>query len=81
MINNESNAIRLDIVNQRDGDTLKKLINAHIIPGNYVITDSWSRYSFLDDPEEGYIHFSFNHSSDNFGYGLLSTSRIVSVWS
>ena len=49
MINNESNAIRLDIINQRDGDTLKKLINSQIMPGNYIIIDSWSGYSFLDD--------------------------------
>lgn len=58
MINNETNAIRLNIVNQRNGDTLKKLINTHFIPFNYVITDSWKGYLFLDDPEEGYIHFS-----------------------
>ena len=81
MINNESNAIRLDIINQRDCDILKKLINTHIMPGNYLITDSWSGYSFLDDSEEGYINFSFNHSLGNFGSRLLSTSRIESVWS
>ena len=50
------------------------------MPGNYIITDSWKGYSFLDEPEEGYIHYSFNHSLGNFGSGLLSTSRIESVW-
>ena len=53
MINNENNVIRLDIVYQRDDNTLKKIINTHIMPGNYVITDFWKEYSFLDDPEEG----------------------------
>lgn len=61
--------------------TLKKIINTHIMPGNYIIIDSWLGYSFLDAPEEGNVYISHNNSVGDFGSGLLSTSRIESVWS
>lgn len=80
MINSETNLIRLEVVESRDTDTLKKIITKHINVGNYVITDSWPGYTFLNNANSGYIHYTYNHSRGNFGSGLTSTSRIEAVW-
>ena len=35
----------------------------------------------MSNINEGYNHFRFNHSTGHFGRGVISTSRIESVWS
>ena len=80
MINAETNKLRLEVVTEKDESTLKKIITTHINIGNYIITDLWRGYNFLDDPRNGYIHHTYNHSTGSFGSGFDSTSRIESVW-
>ena len=64
---------------KRDQSTLKKII-IHINIGNYIITDSWGGYNFLDYPRFGYIYHIFNISIVSFGTCLDSTRRIESIW-
>lgn len=80
LINAETNQLRLEVVTGRDEIYFKKIITTHINIGNYIITDLWRGYNFLDDPRIGYIHNTYNHSIGSFGSGLDSTSRIESVW-
>ena len=54
LYNNESNVIRVEIVPNRDGATLKILLEKPVLISNYIVTDAWNGYSFLDSP--GYIH-------------------------
>ena len=48
LINCETNDIRMEIVENRDTDTLKQIIEKHVLPGNYITTDAWKGYTFLD---------------------------------
>lgn len=78
--NYETKDIRLEIVENRDTDTLKQIIEKHVLSGNYITTDAWKGYTFLDYPYSGYIHDVYNHARGNFGSGLSSTSRIEGLW-
>lgn len=62
LINTESNNIRLEIVTSRDSDTLKNIIHKHVEPGNYIVTDAWPGYNFLEQENNIYIHHGYNHS-------------------
>ena len=70
----------MEIVENRDTDTLKQIIEKHVLPGNYITTDAWKGYTFLDYPYSGHIHDVYNHARGNFGSGLSSTSRIEGLW-
>ena len=70
----------MEIVENRDTDTLKQIIEKHVLPGNYITTDAWKGYTFLDYPYSWYIHDVYNHARGNFGSGLSSTSRIEGLW-
>lgn len=79
LLNYETNSLRLEIVNNRNTDTLKTIITKHILKGNYIISDCWNGYNFLSVIGSGYIHMSFNHSRGIYGFGINSTIRIESV--
>ena len=81
LINSETNQIRLEIVKNRDTETLKSIITKYVGVGNYIVTDAWNGYSFLSSPNSGYFHHIYNHGAGLFGSGADSTSRIESVWS
>ena len=49
--------------------------------GNIIISDAWRGYLFLDRPNSGYIHHTYNHGHGNFGMGNDSTSHIEGIWS
>ena len=72
----ESKSIRLEVVSQRDEDTLKIIINKHIMIGNNIYTDNWNGYNFISRIDSGYNHVRFNHSQGHFGF----TSYIESLW-
>ena len=67
LINCETKDIRLEIVENRVTDTLKQIIEKHVLPGNYITTDAWKGYTFPDYPYSGYIHDFYNHARGNFG--------------
>ena len=60
-MNSETNDIRLEFVDSRDQNTLKTIIEKHVGIGNYIITDSWNGYHFLEHSNSQYIHHIFNH--------------------
>ena len=72
--------IRLEYVNNRNTDTIKKIINAHIKKGNIIVSDSWGGYAWLNDENSGYIHSTHIHAQGNFGNGNDSTSHIEQLW-
>ena len=47
IIENEGKDFRLEASYLRDQATLEKFIYKYIEKGNYVITEGWSRYSFI----------------------------------
>jgi hypothetical protein len=54
LINTQSNVIRLEIVNSRDAQTLKTILEKHVLKGNIIISDLWGGYNFLNNPYSGY---------------------------
>ena len=42
--------MRFEIVENRDTDTLKLIIEKHVLPGNYITIDAWKGYTFLNYP-------------------------------
>ena len=71
-----NNDIRLGIEENVDINTLKTIIEKHILMGNIIFTDSWNGYLFLNDDNSGYMHIQNNHSRSIFG----DTSRIEGLW-
>ena len=80
LLNTGTNDLRIEVATDRREETLKAIIENHIGKGNYIISDAWQGYSFLNAPNSGYEHHIYNHSRGNFGRGIDSTSRIESIW-
>ena len=58
VINTNTKEFRLEVTKSREAINLKKLklISKFIPPGNYIITDGWSGYNWLND--HGYTRLS-----------------------
>ena len=80
LINNYSREIRLEIVENRSAETMKKIITTLIPKGNRIITDAAACYNWLNDPDSGYEHSVHNHGHGNFSKGMDSTSHIEQLW-
>ena len=81
VVNNSTKQFRIVGTLSRDANAISKFIKKFILPGNIIISDSWGGYNWLNHPNSGYKHISFNHSSGSFGSGLTSTSHMESIWS
>ena len=75
LINIDTNSIRLEVVENRNSETMKEIIIKHAGEGNIINSDSWSAYNFLDNSDSGYQHNVYNHSNGIFG--LLAESKVV----
>ena len=80
IIDNENKDFRIEPILSRNTVALKNFINKYVSSGNYIVTDGWRGYDFLDKPDSGYRRFKHNHGSGDFGYGQQSTSHIESIW-
>jgi len=62
----EDNQIFLELIPNRNSDTLSTCISKNIQYGSTIISDSWKGYSFLDDKNlpQPYLHQSVNHSKN-----------------
>ena len=80
IINVTSRKIRLEYPENRNTNTIKKIVHAHIKKGNIVVSDAWGGYSWLSNADSGYIHSTHTHSLGNFGRGDESTSHIEQLW-
>jgi len=79
IISNYTKSFRLEVTKERNSAILKKFITKFVEPGNKIITDGWSGYSFLSD-EPGYLWDVHNHGAGDFGLGINTTSYIESLW-
>ena len=80
IINIASRKIRLDFSYDRNTNTMKKIIGAHVQKGNIIVSDNWGGYRWLDEVNSGYFHSTHTHSLGNFGSGTDSTSHIEQLW-
>ena len=81
LIDTNSKKFRLIPSFSRDGPKLKSIITKYVMRGNIIITDSWSGYNWISEPNSGLVHITHNHSLNQFGYGDESTSNIEQLWS
>lgn len=80
-INNYTKEFRLVGTYNRDTCSLEKFIRKYIPTGNYVITEGWSEYNFLERINSCYIRIKHIHGRMDFGEGIESTSHIESILS
>lgn len=63
----------------RNKETLLEIIKRHVLPGSIIYTDLWKGYSGLEN--EGYEHFSVNHSIQFKVPGTnIHTNSIEGTW-
>lgn len=76
--NNNTKEFRIEASYNRNMDTLREFITSFVKKGNYIITDSWPAYSFLDKPGSGYRRIKHIHGGGDFSFGiqLTSTSKV-----
>ena len=70
----DTGRIRLQIIPDREQETLESFILQNIETGSVIVTDYWLGYIGLDDL--GYEHYPFNHSKGEFAH----TNQIESLW-
>ena len=75
MVERVSRKLRLEVVADREQDTLELLLLKHVNTTSTVCTDGWSSYQ--DISYYGYDHWACNHSKWEFG----ETNHIESFWS
>ena len=73
MINTETKDFRLVVTKIRDTEKIKAFITRYIPPGNFIVTDGWGSYSWLN--HFGYIRLENNHGAGYFGFANESTSH------
>jgi transposase-like protein len=66
-------------VDDRKRETLYTLIKDHVLPGAIIKTDQWGAYATLG--EEGFKHFTVNHSIQFVTEAGIHTQLIESCWS
>ena len=80
IIDTASKDFRIEPVLNRDAETLKQFITRNVAKGNFIITEGWAGYNFLDSNDSGYTRKRHDHGDSDFGYGRESTSHIESIW-
>ncbi len=74
-IERASGHIRLQLIPDREQDSLEAFLVNTVKPGSLISTDAWSGYSDLE--WYGWEHWQSNHSAGQFS----ETNRIENVWS
>ena len=65
----------------RNADILKKIIFKHVHKGNIIVSNAWSGYNWISQPQSGYIHSIHNHGHGDLFHGLDNTSIIEGILS
>ena len=73
-VNADTNEIRLEIIPDREAETLEDFVLSNIEKGSTIVSDSWLGYINLQ--WLGYDHIAFNHSKGQFAH----TNQIESLW-
>jgi transposase-like protein len=69
--------VRTEILSDRTSDTLKGVLDRHVIPGTFVYSDEYKSYKVLDDE---YVHDFVNHA-ESYVNGRVHTNGIENFWS
>lgn len=80
IIENTTKQFRIVATKNRNSDNLSKFITTFVPKGNYIISDGWQGYQWLDNILSGYRHIKHIHNHGIFGFGLESSSHIESIW-
>ena len=78
VIDTNTKEFRLEVTKSREAINLKKFISKFIPPGNFIITDGWAGYSWLND--NGYERLEHNHGRNDWGSGNEATSHSENIW-
>ena len=62
--------LRIDIIHGRNATNIEKFIKKYIPPNNYVITDGWSGYQWMNRNNSQYHHIIYSHTAGDCGYDL-----------
>lgn len=73
-IERDTRRLRLQIIPDREQDTLELFLTAHVAPSSLILTDAHAGYSDLEF--YGYSHERCNHSKGHFG----PTNQIENTW-
>ena len=68
----------MERVERRDRVTLLPIILRHIAPGSIIMSDKWRPYDILN--QEGYNHFTVNHSEAFAAEDGTCTNNIGRIW-
>ena len=68
----------MERVEKRDRATLLPIILRHIAPGSTIMSDKWKPYEILN--QEGYSHFTVNHSETFVAEDGTCTNNIERIW-
>ena len=61
LINTNTQEFRIEAVYDRNSEIMEKIIKHHVGEGNFIITDGWGAYSWMDNPNI--------HGHHDFGHG------------
>ena len=78
VIDTNTKEFLLEVTKSREAINLKKFISKFIPPGNFIITDGWAGYSWLND--NGYERLEHNHGRHDWGSGNEATSHSENIW-
>lgn len=73
-IERDSRKLRLQVITDREQDTLELFLTSHVARQSLILTDAWAGYSDLEF--YGYAHERCNHSHGHFG----PTNTIENMW-
>jgi transposase-like protein len=69
--------VRTEVIKDRTTDTLKGVLDKHVVPGTFVYSDEYQAYKTLDDD---YVHEFVNHM-ESYVNGRVHTNGIENFWS
>lgn len=74
----EDGELRLEIVDKRDADTLRVVIERHVQGDSVIHSDCWRGYNSL--AQRGWYHHTVNHSNEFVAEDGTHTQQIESQW-
>ena len=63
----EQRKVFLTTVTNRNSETMRSIIQRFVKPGSIIYTDCWRAYNIIPELDEGYRHYTVNHSE---GYSV-----------
>ena len=60
IINNKATDFRIEGAYNRDTNTLSNFIRTYVEKGNVIISDGWQGCNYMNSPDSGYQHLTYN---------------------